>query len=126
MGVSHEELGTSGVRMGRALVDAEVAGLDVFERAFRNNRWKIRSAAVTHATKFDVPYVLSLYELIGSRLSYWRPVQSITEQLVRLAPTFDAGQSARAIGILEALLSNPAQSPTQQEKLVAAIELLRS
>lgn len=119
-------LGMAGVRIARALLDAGAAELDVFDGAFRSRPWAVRDLAVSNTRHFDDPYVIGLYEANGSRLSYWRPVQSITEQLERLAPNLDASQLQRAIGVLEALLSNPRQSEKQQENLQSAITRLRS
>ncbi len=91
-----------------------------------NPKWEVEAAAVAAARKYDDLEVLDIYEAIGDRCNYWRPVQTITERLTALSDATSSTDRFRAVAILEKLLSTPGQSATQQKRLKAAIVELRA
>jgi hypothetical protein len=125
MAVPSEVLGKAGIKLAKRSIERGVMEIAELAIAAANPKWEVKSAAVAVTANFDSLEVLTVYESIGKSLSYWRPVQTLSEHLVRLADRFDPGERERAVAVLEKLLSNPRQSEKQQAGLETAIRRVR-
>ncbi|NKY31427.1 DUF4062 domain-containing protein [Nocardia gamkensis] len=124
MTTRHDELGEAGIKLAKRLVTDGKAPIAFLRSAATNPKWRVKSATVAITRGFDDTAVIDVYEGIGKALSYWRPVQTISEHLCEMAERLDDTDRARAIHILQTLLSNPRQSANQQTRLREAIAQL--
>jgi hypothetical protein len=79
-------LGKAGVKLARQLITDCLAPITLLAVGARNGSWEIKSATVAATRRLDDIAVLDIYEEIGTDLSYWRPVETITEQILALRP----------------------------------------
>jgi hypothetical protein len=125
MGIPHDDLGKAGLKLAKRCVGVGAMAIADFTTGAGNRRWEVKSATVAVVAGYNDLEVLDVYGAIGRSLSYWRPVQTMAEHLVRLSPNFSDEQRAEAIRVLEELLSNPRQSEKQQALLPVAIARIR-
>jgi hypothetical protein len=121
MAIPDQDLGKAGLKLTKRLIELGAMKIEDFRIGASSKKWEVKGSTVAVVSNYDVPEVIDVYEGIGKNLSYWRPVQTITEHLVRLMLLLNAENRIRAVAILEKLLSNPRQSEKQQGLLKAAI-----
>ncbi|MFI9637148.1 DUF4062 domain-containing protein [Nocardia sp. NPDC051929] len=121
MATRHDELGEAGLKLAKRLVTTGKAPIAFLRTGATNPKWRVKAATVAIVRGFDNSAVIDVYEGIGKALSYWRPVQTITDHLCEMTEQLSHTDRARAIHILETLLSNPRQSENQQTRLREAI-----
>jgi transcriptional regulator with XRE-family HTH domain len=126
MGSRSAALGQAGVKLTGQLIRKGLAPIALLAIGARSKSWEIKSAAVAVTRNLDDPGVLDVYEGIGADLSYWRPVQTITEQILGLRTRLTPEDRDRAASILGRLLANPEQSDGQRARLRDALTTLAS
>ena len=119
-------VGKAGVRMLVALVEVGVAHVVDLESAGRSTSWEVRAFAVKAASKHsDIDGVLRVYESMGSRFSYWQPVQTMRDHILALSAVMTDVELARAVSVVEQISAHPDLSVQQQKRNAAALEGLR-
>lgn len=89
-----------------------------------NKAWEVRSTTVSLTREYDTVDALKVYEVIGNSLSYWLPIQTLTEHILELSPKFGTAETARAVAVLETVLTNKKVSAKQRERIHAALTRL--